>query len=113
MLVGLEGNLKEEETILKQMSVAYREIYQQNSSSIFHLIIGSYIALAANDQAFFATNESKFRENTELLYLYIVSLLKNLNIEGAEAKLIELRRINDEDILTLLATINVLVNFWS
>jgi len=77
VLVGLEGTIKEEETIFKQMSVAYREIYQQNSSSVFHLIIGSYIALAANDTAFFATNESKFRESTELLYLYIVSLLKN------------------------------------
>lgn len=49
--------------------------------------MGCYLALAGNDLAFFTSNESKFRENFELLYLYILVLLKNSKIELADSKL--------------------------
>ncbi|EAS03995.1 coatomer subunit epsilon (macronuclear) [Tetrahymena thermophila SB210] len=91
------------------MTQKMNEIYQQNGQNIYSLIICCYLGLAGNDLTFFTSNEAKFRENYELLYLYILILLKNAKIEQADVKLQEMRKMNDEDVLTLLATVHILM----
>ncbi|EGR30295.1 coatomer epsilon subunit family protein, putative [Ichthyophthirius multifiliis] len=101
-----ELSVQDEDNQNKEIFIEFKEQFQQNNQSIIHLIIGCYIAIQVNDLSFFVQNEAKFKENFELLYLYVVILVKNQKFEQAEKKLNELRKMNDDDVLTLLATIN-------
>ncbi len=74
-----------------------------------HNVLALHLGLTSQNYEFIATFKAdpSLQNNLELLFLYLTNFLRANRVDLAQKKLLEMKLIDDEDILSLLAQVYI------